>query len=143
MKGKKSKQSILTNVLKNCSMQEGEVVRMTPKAHNNVKRWVKAQVEKQVDVRSFAVRTEDGRQYRRNRKHLPKSQESFILDRAPAVIEPPPSAALPSPHVPLKLARVEPPQAPPYSPGHQRTPRHHQTQKECQYPQPKRRVIYQ
>ena len=46
------------------SLQEGEVVRMKPKLHDNAKRWVKAQVEKQVDVRSYAVRTEDSRQYR-------------------------------------------------------------------------------
>ena len=52
------------------SLQEGEIVRMKPKAHDHAKTWVKAQVEKQVDVRSYAVRTEDGRQYRRNRKHL-------------------------------------------------------------------------
>ena len=43
------------------SLQEGEIVRMEPKAHDHAKRWVKAQVEKQVDVRSYAVRTEDGR----------------------------------------------------------------------------------
>ena len=35
-------------------------------------KWKKAQVEDQVDVRSYAVRTEDGRVFRRNRRHLKK-----------------------------------------------------------------------
>ena len=72
---------------------------MKPKAHDNAKRWVKAQVEKRVDVRSYTVRTEDSRKYRWNRRYLPKGQESFIPDRAPAVIEPSPSVALFSPHI--------------------------------------------
>ena len=32
------------------SLQEGEIVRMKPKAHDHAKRWVKAQVEKQVEI---------------------------------------------------------------------------------------------
>ena len=36
------------------------------------RKWKKAQVEDQVDVRSYAVRTEDGRVFRRNRRHLKK-----------------------------------------------------------------------
>ena len=35
-------------------------------------KWKKAQVEDQVDVRSYSVRTEDGRVFRRNRRHLRK-----------------------------------------------------------------------
>ena len=35
-------------------------------------KWKKAQVEEQVDVRSYAVHTEDGRVFRRNRRHLKK-----------------------------------------------------------------------
>ena len=34
------------------------------------RKWKEAQVEDQVDVRSYAVRTEDGRVFRRNRRHI-------------------------------------------------------------------------
>ena len=34
-------------------------------------------VQDQTDVRSYNVRTEDGRMFRRNRKHLPSSKEPF------------------------------------------------------------------
>ena len=95
------------------SLQEGEIVRMKLKAHDHAKRWVKAQVEKQVDVRSYAVRTEDGRQYRRNMKHLCKSRETLVPDRTPPVTEPPPPVTHTSPHVPLNPATVVLPQTPP------------------------------
>ena len=36
------------------------------------RKWKKAQVEDQVDVRSYAVCTEDGRVFQRNRRHLKK-----------------------------------------------------------------------
>ena len=42
-----------------------------PKDKNKWKnKWKKAQFEDQVDVRSYAVRTEDGRVFRRNRRHI-------------------------------------------------------------------------
>ena len=44
----------------------------TPQA----RKWKKAQVEDQVDVPSYAVRTEDGRDIRRNRRHLKKYHPS-------------------------------------------------------------------
>ena len=105
------------------SLQEGEIVRIKPKAHDHAKRWVKAQVEKQVDVRFYAVRTEDGRQYRRNRKHLCKSRETFVPDRTPRVTEPPPQVTHTSPHVPLNPATVVLPQTPPHTPVNPTTPR--------------------
>ena len=105
------------------SLQEGEIVRMKPKAHDHAKRWVKAQVEKQVDVRSYTVRTEDGRQYRQNRKHLCKSRETFVPDRTPPVTEPPPPVTHTSPHVPLNPATVVLPQTPPCTPVNPTTPR--------------------
>ena len=86
---------------------------MKPKAHDHAKRWVKAQVEKQVDVRSYAVRTEDGRQYRQNRKHLRKSRETFVPDRTPPVTERPPLVTHTSLHGLLNPATVVPPQTPP------------------------------
>ena len=45
------------------------------KPENKSGRWYKARVEKQVDVRSYDVRTEDGRVLRRNRRHLRSGQE--------------------------------------------------------------------
>lgn len=46
---------------------------MKPQASDG---WSKAQAEQQVDVRSYAVRTEDGRFFRRNRKE-PSMKEPF------------------------------------------------------------------
>lgn len=43
------------------SLTNGDVVRMKPQASDGKNRLIKAQVEQQVDVRSYAVRTEDGR----------------------------------------------------------------------------------
>jgi len=50
-------------------LQRGETVRM----HKDNK-WLKAEVQDQVDIRSYKIRTEDGREYRRNRRHLRKSK---------------------------------------------------------------------
>lgn len=49
-------------------LKEGDVVRVRPLTGQT--KWFKAQVDHQVAVRSFKVRTEDGRLYRRNRSHL-------------------------------------------------------------------------
>ena len=51
---------------------------MNPHASDGKQRWTKAQVEQQVYVRSYAVRTEDGRLFRRNRRHLRQSKEPFM-----------------------------------------------------------------
>ena len=48
-------------------LQTREVVRVAPKPGDRERKWVKARVEDQVDIRSYEVRTEDGRLYRRNR----------------------------------------------------------------------------
>ena len=66
------------NVKKLPSLVEGDVVRIKPQASTGKKTWTKAQVEEQVDVRSYAVRTEDGRLFRRNRRHLRQSKEPFM-----------------------------------------------------------------
>ena len=56
---------------------------LKPKIQEDVKeklikqKWFKARVEDQVDNRSYEVRTEDGKCYRRNRRHLRQSKESF------------------------------------------------------------------
>ena len=47
---------------------DADVMLPTPQA----RKWKKAQIEDQVDVRSYTVRTEDGRVFPRNRRHLKK-----------------------------------------------------------------------
>lgn len=54
-------------------LNSGDVVRVKPTDKSD--QWYKARVEKQVDVRSYDVRTEDGRLFRRNRRHLRSSKE--------------------------------------------------------------------
>ena len=51
-------------------LRKGDAVVMLPSLQ--ARKWKKAQVEDQVDVRSYAVHTEDGRVFRRNRRHLKK-----------------------------------------------------------------------
>lgn len=54
-------------------LSKGEIVRVKPTDRSG--RWFKARVEQQVDVRSFEVRNEDGKIFRRNRRHLRNSKE--------------------------------------------------------------------
>ena len=61
------------------SLTNGDVVRMKPQASDGKNRWIKAQVEQQVDVRSYAVRTEDGRLFRRNGRHLRQCLKMLML----------------------------------------------------------------
>ena len=49
---------------------KGDAVVMLPSPQ--ARKWKKAQVEDQVDVGSYSVRTEDRRVFRRNRRHLNK-----------------------------------------------------------------------
>lgn len=53
------------------NLNVGDNVRVKP-LHNAKPNtpWVKATVQGKVDIRSYQVRTEDGRVYRRNRRHL-------------------------------------------------------------------------
>ena len=57
-------------------LEPGDVVRIKPDVDS--KRWTKATVEKEVDIRSYKVRTEDGHTYTRNRRHLGLTREPFI-----------------------------------------------------------------
>ena len=50
---------------------------MAPKPCDKQRKWFKARVENQVDIRSYEVRTEDGKVFRRNRRHLCQSKELF------------------------------------------------------------------
>ena len=58
-------------------LQSGEIVRVAPKQGDRERKWFKACVEGQVDIRSYEVRTEDGKLYKRNRRHLRQSKEPF------------------------------------------------------------------
>ena len=62
-------------------LKPGDVVRV--KRRPNSKEWTRATVDKEVDIRSYQDRTEDGRTYRRNRRHLRQTREPFL--RAPFV----------------------------------------------------------
>ncbi|KAK3730127.1 hypothetical protein QZH41_004833 [Actinostola sp. cb2023] len=75
----------------------GDQVRVIPKPNDRSTKWTKAEVEEQVDVRSYNIRTEDGRVYRRNRRHLRKSppttftyqQSDYLTHTAPTSKVPP------------------------------------------------------
>ena len=64
-------------------------------------RWFKARVEHQVDVRSYEVRTEDGKIFKRNRRHLRSSKEPACIGVNPEPIHMPSQTHLPeSPPIP-------------------------------------------
>ena len=78
IKLQKAKQSINynrgTTELK--ELQPGDILRLQPKSGiGKNKEWLQAKVEGKVDIRSYQVRTEDGRVYRRNRRHLRQTRE--------------------------------------------------------------------
>lgn len=96
---------------------DGDVVRVRPRVSD--KKFVKAKVEKQVDVRSYNVRTEDGRMFRRNRKDLHKTAEEYdntMLSDSPEVPQPTPQLKqVPSPETPEAPDKPEE-AAPPVTP---------------------------
>ena len=61
-------------------LHKGDAVVMLPSPQ--ARKWQKAQVKDQADVRSYAVRTEDGGVFWRNRRHLKK------YDSPPAINAP-------------------------------------------------------
>ena len=56
-------------------LKPGAVVRV--RLGRNSQEWKKATVEREVDIRSYNLRTKDGRSYRRNRRQLRQSREPF------------------------------------------------------------------
>ena len=70
-------------------LQTGEVVRVAPKPGNGERKWFKARVEDQVDIRSYEVGTEDSRLYRRNLRHLRQSKEPFVQTSETSSVRPP------------------------------------------------------
>ena len=63
------------------SLNSGDVVRLKPTVRSG--RWYKARVEQQVDVRSYDLRTEDVRVFKRNIRHLRSSKEPFCASTNP------------------------------------------------------------
>ena len=56
-------------------LKQGDTVRIEPKEKG--REWTKARVEEPVNIRSYKVQPEEGTTYRRNRKSLRKTAESF------------------------------------------------------------------
>jgi hypothetical protein len=56
-------------------LDPGDTVRIRPSG--NKQNWTKAKVNGKLNIRSYQVTTEDGRTYRRNRKHLRVSHEPY------------------------------------------------------------------
>ena len=83
-------------------LERGDIVRIKPQSG---KVWEKAKVIAKVDVRSYTVKTEDGRIYRRNRRHLKKTSESFHDSFMPD-IDP---TAMPKESIPPPKPNVTPP----------------------------------
>ena len=59
-------------------LKPADVVRV--RLRPDSREWTKAAIDKEVDVRSYQVRTEDGRVYRRNRRHFKHSREPFLTE---------------------------------------------------------------
>ena len=57
-------------------LKPGDVVHVKLRPDSN--EWTKAAIDKEVDIRSYQVHTEDGRIYRRNRRHLKHTREPFV-----------------------------------------------------------------
>ena len=70
----------------------GDLVRIQPQPSKLRKRkdWTLARVEGKVDIRSYQVQTEDGRLYRRNRRHLRCTQATTGDSRSEMVLPPRP-----------------------------------------------------
>jgi len=62
-------------------LQPGDSVRVKPLApHSKGKRWPKACAQEKVGIRSYCIKTDDGRELRRNRRHLVATPESNVTD---------------------------------------------------------------
>ena len=92
MKLQKAKQSLqYNNGAKELEeLCPGDTVRLQPQKSKFGKKtdWTQARVEGKVDIRSYQVRTEDGRLYKRNRRHLRRTRE--VTPRGRDEIGPPP-----------------------------------------------------
>ncbi|KAK7095117.1 hypothetical protein V1264_002767 [Littorina saxatilis] len=64
-------------------LKPGQEVRFKAPRTN---RWIKATVDSQVDVRSYKIRTADGKEYRRNRKDLRQASHKFTVHVQPRCV---------------------------------------------------------
>ena len=111
MKHRKAKQALYFNVgaKELTELNPGDTVRVKPL--HTVKRnvpWLKAQVQGKVDIRSYQVRTEDGRVYRRNRRHLFHAQNPKPIQQEPITVDPPKSVLIEPPAAPDAETPVQP-----------------------------------
>ena len=83
LKEKKAKQTYYYNrgAKELSKLEPGVVVRV--KRDRDSKRWAKATVDKEIDIRSYQVRTEDGRTYKRNRRHLRFTKQPLFRATSP------------------------------------------------------------
>ena len=86
-------------------VSKGEIVRVKPTDRSG--RWFKARVAQQVDLRSYEVRTEDGKIFRRNRRHLRSSKEPACVRVNPEPIHMPSQTHLPE-SLPIPKPSVSP-----------------------------------
>ena len=70
------------------ALKKDDVVRIKPRNSGRTGRWTKGCVIEQVGVRSYNVKTEDGRIFRRNRKFLRQTKEPFFADEEESIIFP-------------------------------------------------------
>ena len=80
-------------------LNPGNLARIQPQQSKLRKRkdWKLARVEGKADIRSYQVRTEDGRVYRRNRRHLRRTGETPCDRSLEEVLPPRPNPSSPSP----------------------------------------------
>ena len=92
IKLEKAKQSLYFNegARELQELRPGHIVRIQPQKSQvgKQKDWTRARVDGKVDIRSYQVRTEDGRIYRRNRRHLRRTQE-VVCNREDDILPPP------------------------------------------------------
>ena len=80
-------------------LNPGDLVRIQPQQSKLQKRkdWKLARIEGKVDIRSYQVRTEGGRVYRRNRRHLRRTRETPSDRSLEEVLPTRPNPSSPSP----------------------------------------------
>ena len=124
LEAKKAKQSYYYNrgAKELQELHPGDVVHLEP---SKGKAWTKAEVERQTDIWSYEVRTQDGRVFRRNRRLSKESLKPIAVD--PAQLLPP--EAFPSLPPAAQLQACEPPP--------KQDARKHQPREDLKVPSPK------
>ena len=77
---------------------KGKTVRVMPLPRDESQTWFKTEIEELADMRSYDLKTEDGRILRGNHRHLCRSREPFYSSQpreAPLALQPPDLAASP------------------------------------------------